>query len=122
MLSFKGNFATSNPAMPVGASNINSTISTNSFNSANKRKLWVNCHNDEDSDPLPYELDVADFGQLRDNLAEICCPREVEDKNIVVILEGRERILALDKIIEGGSYSVSFKIKPSTVKFYLVKL
>ena len=38
-----------------------------------------------------------------------------------MILEERERILTLDKIIDGATYTVSLKVKPSVVKFYLVK-
>ena len=94
---------------------------SSSDNAVASKKLSVSFRNDEDSDPLPYHIDVTNINDLKHQLLEICCIADIGDRNIVIILEGSEKIISLDKLVDSSLYEVSFKMKPTLVKFYLAK-
>ena len=85
------------------------------------KKLSISFRSDEDSDPLPYYIDASNINHLKRQLLEICCIADIGDRNIVIILEGSEKIITLDKLVDSSLYEVSFKMKPTLVKFYLVR-
>ena len=69
-----------------------------------------------DSESFPCELMVSTMGELKRQIAEVA---EVRDESIIkVILNHSEQLVTITKLLDGGSYTVTKKVKEGIVKIY----
>ena len=88
---------------------------------SSSKTIEVTLRLDEDSDPLPTRLDIASFGQMKELLLNTCGIVNSSHKSIVLVLDRRETIVSLDKIVNLATYDLFFKVKETLVKMYLCK-
>ena len=87
-----------------------------------QEKTFFLCHDYEyDSEELSTEVKVKDFDQFKEQLVVFSGVKRTESRIVIVVLEGREVIVTLDKLQEREIYSVRKKIKPNCIKVYLIK-
>ena len=75
--------------------------------------------NDEDSEEFPTEIRVGNYNELKMQLAQMVGMKDINAKDIRIILNMAEVILSIQKIQNGAEYNVSKKVKTNLVKLYI---
>lgn len=75
-------------------------------------------HDEEevDSEEFPTELIVSSMADLKEQIADVVVVNS--GTMMRVILNRSEQIVTIDKLVDGGSYTVQKKVKPGIVKIY----
>ena len=69
-----------------------------------------------DSESFPSELIVSNMGELKSQVAEVA--DVCSESTIKVILNHSEQLVTIEKLVDGGSYTVTKKVKQGIVKIY----
>ena len=75
--------------------------------------------NDEDSEEFPTEIRVGNYNELKMQLAQMVGMKDINAKDIRIILNMAEVIISIQKIQNGAEYNVSKKVKTNLVKLYI---